>query len=450
MAETVTVGESQGPRYTWANASFTWASASAGKSWLTAYPAVYVVAVAATLAWTHTSGRQHGKRIGETLSLAETRRHQAALQKAEALGFADTYYDLIAYVLRWVESLGVSEGLAKSSRKSVQENLQTLDGLARSVAKALQEGLPVGERLSRQMHQKHAESLQVSSVSARVSAKAFTEKVAFTDGLDQGFRKQVSEALNFAETYYDLIAFILRISEGLAVSDQTARRFQKPVAEALSTNDQLTRRSVKQVAEALAFAETLGRTVAYRRLLQEGLGVSDALRRAMRLKAHEALALTEQYRRHANGVISDMIVSSNEITEADFASIVEAGHPPGYTDFRDFIQGDYTYQRALFRAILKSRNSDRGFIDALRVTVDVPDVFDRGTVQITDAQAGAVIGFARIFRVPPEVTMTHKGGTVVAIPRLASAVTQTGFTAVLENTAGARVTGTFTWIAQGY
>ena len=135
MAETVTVGESQGPRYTWANASFTWASASAGKSWLTAYPAVYLVAVAATLAWTQASGLQHGKRLNETLSFADTRRHQAALQSTESIGFADTYYDLIAYVLRWVESFGVSEGLAKSSRKSVQENLQTLDGLARSVAR---------------------------------------------------------------------------------------------------------------------------------------------------------------------------------------------------------------------------------------------------------------------------------------------------------------------------
>jgi hypothetical protein len=271
-----------------------------------------------------------------------------------------------------------------------------------------------------------------------------------TDGLDQGFSKRVTEALNFAETYYDLIAFILRIGEGLAVSDQASRKLQKPVSETLSTSDQLTRQSVKQVAEGLAFAENLGRTVAYKRLLQEGLGVSDALRRAMRLAAHEALALAEQYRRRANGVISDMIVASTEITEADFANIVEAGHPPGYTDFRDFIQGDYTYQKALFRAILKSRNSDRGFIDALRVTVDVPDVFDRGTVQITNALAGAVIGFSRTFRVPPEVTMTHKGGTVVAIPRLSSAVTRTGFTAVLENTAGTRVTGTFTWIAQGY
>ncbi len=450
MPETVTVGESQGPRYTWASANFTWSSASAGKSWLTAYPTVYVVAVAATLAWVEASNRQHGKRLSETVSLAETRRLQVALQKTEWLGFAGTYYDLITYVLRWVESLGVAEGFSKSSRKSANENLQTLDGLARSAVKALQEGLPVTEGLSRQIRQTHAESLPIASASARITTKALAEGMVLNDGLDQAFSKRVIEALNFAETYYDLIAFILRIGEGLALSDQGIKQFQKPVAEVLNTSEQLTRQSVKQVAEALAFAEVLGRTVAYKRFLHEGLGLSDALRRALGLKAQEALALAEQYRRHANGVISDMIVASTEITEANFAAIVEAGHPPGYTDFRDFIQGDYTYQRAMFRAILKSRNSDRGFIDALRVTVDVPDVFDRGTVQISDAAAGAVIGFARSFRVPPEVTMTHKGGTVVAIPRLASAVTRTGFSALLENTAGTRLTGTFTWIAQGY
>ena len=196
--------------------------------------------------------------------------------------------------------------------------------------------------------------------------------------------------------------------------------------------------------------DAVGRTVAYRRNLTEGFAVSDALRKAIRLTAQEALALAEQYRRHANGVISDMIVGSTEITEQDFAAIVEAGHPPGYTDFRDFIQGDYTYRRALFRAILNSRNSDRAFIDALRVTVDVPDIFDRGTAQITDPAAGASIYFSRSFRVAPEVTMTHKGGTAVAIPRLLGAVTTTGFTAVLENSSGTRVTGSFTWIAQGY
>lgn len=99
---------------------------------------------------------------------------------------------------------------------------------------------------------------------------------------------------------------------------------------------------------------------------------------------------------------------------------------------------------------MNSRNSDRGFIDALRVTVDVPDIFDRGTAQITDAAVGVAITFTRAFRVPPEVTMTHKGGTVVAIARLVGSITTVGFTAVLENTSGTRVAGSFTWIAQGY
>jgi hypothetical protein len=198
------------------------------------------------------------------------------------------------------------------------------------------------------------------------------------------------------------------------------------------------------------FAEVFGRTVAYRKSISEGFAISEALRRAQTLKLSEALSLAEQYRRRANGVISDMIVASTEITEQDFMDILESGHPPGYTNFRDFIQGDYTYQRALFRAILTSSNADRGYIDGLRVTVDVPDVFDRGTAQVSNAANGVTVVFARQFRVSPEVTLTFKGGTTVAVPRILGAVSTTGFTAVLENTAGTRVTGAISWVAQGY
>jgi hypothetical protein len=292
--------------------------------------------------------------------------------------------------------------------------------------------------------------LPIAEAARRGVTKASAESFGTGDELDRLIAKQINEAINFAETYADLIAFVLRISEGLGLSDLGAKQVRKQIAEAFATTDRAARRTIKRVAEAVAIAEALGRTVAYRRFLNEGLAVGDSLKRALRINASEALALAEQYRRRANGVISDMIVSSSEITEDDFASIVEAGHPPGYTDFRDFIQGDYSYRRALYRAIISSRNSDRGFIDALRVTVDVPDIFDRGTAQITDATAGATITFTRSFRVPPEVTMTHKGGTAVAIPRLLGAITTGGFSAILENSAGTRVTGSFTWIAQGY
>jgi len=450
MPDTVTVSETQGARYTWASAGFTWSSASAGKNWTTAYPAVYNVAVAVTLALVEATGWNWTKRSSEALALAEGLTKQLTLRESEAVGFAETYSDLIAYVLRWVETMAFTEGAGKASRKEIREAFQTSEYLSRVLTKSAAENLVWGDLLRQSTTKRLAESLPMSETPQRGVTKNAFEAFGLGDDLDRQMTKRISEAVAFAETYTDLIAFILRISEGLGVSDLGAKQVRKPFSETFGTSDKAARQTVKRLAEAVALGEALGRTVAYRRNLSEGFGVSDALRRAMSLSVREALALAEQYRRHANGVISDMIVGSAEITEQDFAAIVEAGHPPGYTDFRDFIQGDYTYRRALFRAILNSRNSDRAFIDALRVTVDVPDIFDRGTAQITDPAAGASIYFSRSFRVAPEVTMTHKGGTAVAIPRLLGAVTTTGFTAVLENSSGTRVTGSFTWIAQGY
>jgi hypothetical protein len=295
-----------------------------------------------------------------------------------------------------------------------------------------------------------AESLLISETPQRGVTKNAYEAFGLGDDLDRLMTKRISEAVAFAETYTDLIAFVLAIRENLGFSEVLGKHTTRPLAESFQLAESVTKSAVKNVSEALFMAEAFGRTVAYRRAIDEGFAIADALSRAYGLKVNEALDLAEQYRRRANGVVSDMIVAATAITEQDFIDIMEAGHPPGFTDFRDFIQGDHTYRRALFRAILKSQNADRGFIDGLRVTVDVPDVFDRGSEQITSAASGVTVNFTRTFRVPPEVTITHKGGTVVAVPKLVGAVTTTGFSAVLEDSSGARVTGSFTWVAQGY
>ena len=450
MPDTVTVSETQGARYTWASAGFTWSSASAGKNWTTAYPAVYNVAVAVSLAIVEATRRQTVKRTGEGLGFAERLAKQLTLRESEAVGFGETYSDLIAFVLRWVETIAVTEVAGKAARKEIKEAFQASDYLTRVLTKTSKENLAWTDGLRQSGVKRLAESIPFLESPQRGVTKSAFEAFGLGDDLDRLITKRIAEAVAFAETYTDLIAFILRISEGLGVSDLAAKQVRKPFSEAFSSTDKATRQLVKRVAEAVALGEVLGRTVAYRRNLSEGFSVSDALRKAMRLNAREAFALAEQYRRNANGVISDMIVGTTEITEQDFAAIVEAGHPPGYTDFRDFIQGDYTYQRALFRAILTSSNADRGYIDGLRVTVDVPDVFDRGTAQVSNAANGVTVVFARQFRVSPEVTLTFKGGTTVAVPRILGAVSITGFTAVLENTAGTRVTGAISWVAQGY
>ena len=396
MPDVVTVTESQGQRYTWGSGGFTWSSASAGKSWDTAYPAVYAFGAAVDLGFLEVAVRQTTKPSNEAFGMQEAARRLFSIAKAESFGMVETYSDLIAYVLRFVESLTFTEKYARTGTKAVFEAFQVGEGLARQLV----------------------------------------------------LRKY--ETLALAETYTDLIAYILRVSESLSFSEKPSKGMTKPQAENFRLSDALVKSQVKQISAAFSLAEALGRTVAYRRAINEGFAIGEAIRRAQILKLSEAFGLAEQYRRRANGVISDMIVANTEITEQDFMDILESGHPPGYTNFRDFIQGDYTYQRALFRAILTSSNADRGYIDGLRVTVDVPDVFDRGTAQVVTASSGVAVVFVRTFRVSPEVTLTFKGGTTVAIPRILGSVTTAGFTAILENTSGARVTGAISWVAQGY
>ena len=396
MAETVNVSSSPGANYTWTSGKFAWSSATAGKNWSTAYPAVYALSVATDLSFAELVQKLGIKRSSESLTFSEKPSRAVALNKFETLNFVETYTDLIAYVLRIVESLTVSEKYARSGTKAVFEVFQVGEGLVRQLV----------------------------------------------------WRKY--ETLALAETYTDLIAFILRVSESFSLAEKPAKGITKPQAESFRLSDTLARSQVKSISEAVSFAEALGRTVAFRRSINEGFAIGEALKRAQTLKLSEAFGLAEQYRRRANGVISDMIVASTEITEQDFMDILESGHPPGYTNFRDFIQGDYTYQRALFRAILTSSNADRGYIDGLRVTVDVPDVFDRGTAQVVIAANGVTVVFTRQFRVAPEVTLTFKGGTTIAFPRILGSVSITGFTAVLENTSGTRVTGAISWVAQGY
>ncbi len=449
MPDVVTVTESQGQRYTWGSGAFTWSSASAGKSWDTAYPAAYEFGVAVSLSFLEVVVRQTTKPSNEAFGMQEAARRFVSMAKAESIGLVETYSDLIAYVLRWVESIGLSENLSKANRKEIDETLVTVDHLEKLLEKALSSSIAYIDSLTRQSTLRSSESLPVSDAHFRAVTKVTAESFNYSNQLTRQFAKGVVEAISLAETYADLIAYIIRISESLNLAETAAKQTFKPLLESFGTTDSAARKLIKRVAEAMAVAEAFGRAIAYRKSLNEGLSVSESIKRASSLNVEEALALAEQYRRHANGVLSDMIISTLVITEDDFKNIVQNGHPPGYTNFRDFIQGDYTYQRALFRAILKSSNADRGYIDALRLTVDVPDIFDRGVAEATNATAGVTVQFSRTFRFTPQVTITHKGGTTTAIPRLLGTPSTIGFTAVLEDQTGARVTGSFSWLAQG-
>ena len=159
MPDTVTVSETQGAKYTWASAGFTWSSASAGKNWTTAYPAVYSVAVAVSLAIVEATRRQTVKRTGEGLGFAERLAKQLTLRESEAIGFGETYSDLIAFVLRWVETMAFNEVPGKATRKEVKEAFQASDYLTRVLTKSSVENLVWSDGLRQTSIKRLAESL---------------------------------------------------------------------------------------------------------------------------------------------------------------------------------------------------------------------------------------------------------------------------------------------------
>lgn len=297
------------------------------------------------------------------------------------------------------------------------------------------------------------------------------DAVGFAESLSRGMRKGVAETLKVveshsrkmiksllvdlavSETYVDNIAFTMRAFESLWLDEAVGKKVFLPFSEDLGVSEtEASRRICIGVGEALGVAEVFGRTVAYRLALAEFATVVEALSKASRITANEALSLYDEYLRKSNAVISDMITDTGDITEAELLMMVENGHAPGFGQFKQFIPGDYDVQKALFRVVLTSKGADRTRLNEMSVQADVPDVFDRGMVEITAAQAaaGVRVAFTRTFHIVPEITLTLKGGTVVAVPDVIAS-DEYGFTVVLKNPAtGERVAGRVSWAAHGY
>jgi hypothetical protein len=155
-----------------------------------------------------------------------------------------------------------------------------------------------------------------------------------------------------------------------------------------------------------------------------------------------------------NATLSAMICSTDAMDQAAFDEFFARGNMPGYKPWRNFIPGDYEYKDAAFRVVMESANSDRGLLRSMQVSVDVPDVSDRGSATITagSASSGLFIAYARQFHVIPEIVVLARGGvTNPTVAELVGLPGLTGFTVRLRDTVtGAFVAGSLSWAANGY
>jgi hypothetical protein len=209
---------------------------------------------------------------------------------------------------------------------------------------------------------------------------------------------------------------------------------------------------IKGVIENLQFQENFTRPVSYHIGFEELFYVVEGTSRKYQISITEGFSMLEDWIRNSNLIISDIEFSTNELDIDTFLEKIDS--PTGYTSFRDFISGDYTYQEALIRILLSADvTADRPYISNWEYNVDVPDVSDRGSVNLTPTNQPMTVQFSRSFYIIPEVTAVLKAVTAVdditSLDLAVFNITKTSFQVMLKKGTD-YATGTISWTALGY
>lgn len=503
----VSVQNTPGPFYTWAGCNWTWTDTRAQKSWNTSYDSTYTVS--ATEGWTNgdSIAKTATKPIAETITPTEVGMTRA-FAKNSPEHWTTSEALLRSQTRQIAETLHTAEKYGNNTSKQLADSFAASEvGVTRQFVKNPQESIHTAEQLARTQQFHLCDQFTVEDVLGNHLSKAVAEFFQAVDSYLKNFGKGISESWKTAEHYTDLMAWILRACESIRTSESVGKQVTIPqsetfaanevgltqqyelspketlgtketigksiihqlqdaiqtlelygqhatipVAEQFTASDAIVKAATKSVDEAVQTAELFGRTVEYLRLLSDGFSTQDAIAKVTTILQAEAFHTMEEYRRHGNGVLSNLSITTDVIDDDAFQNLITASSPPGYSDFRTFITGTYTYQKALIRAIVQSFTLDRGVLTDLNLTVDVPDVNDSGEAVITNAATGVAVTYNRKFHVAPEVTLQLKGGTdALAVPQFVVQPTNTGFTVKLvDPTTGNAVTGTISWAAHGY
>lgn len=392
---TVEVVTTPGADYLWSGSPFAWDSAEGGKTWADASATSFVATENDGLILSALEARQPLAIRADVFAVGDTRQQTAITVCAEVLAMAETYIDLIAFILKVAESFAIAEAAPKQILPTPALETFAVGGAAdRQMLRIVAELLGIIDARLGAAQRVSQESVSISDQSERFAVKPSLSSLGLTEERSTISQSDAHQSLALSETYSDLIGFIVQIAEALSVVDRVSTAVVHLDPEQLSILDRV-------------------------------------------LRASEA-------------VIADLAFRSTPLDAEGFAALVAESRPLGYGPFRDLTPGDYEYARALLRLALEapSTTGSRVALAEARLNIDVPDVRDRGTVTVPIG--GIVVPFSRSFNAPPEVQATFKGGAVLAVPQIGT-ITTTGFQLSLINPDTlASVAGNASWSAEGY
>lgn len=153
----------------------------------------------------------------------------------------------------------------------------------------------------------------------------------------------------------------------------------------------------------------------------------------------------------APGFYADMILSTIELSEDDYALTLLLRGPAGYSDYKPLIPGDYNFQRAWVwqRLAAPIGVGQNIYLTESALHVDVPDILDGGEAAVGAMET--VINFNQAFHAAPKVQAVVIGASSPAIVDIVSK-SATSFSVKLRDAASPStlVAGDIDWAARGY
>lgn len=156
---------------------------------------------------------------------------------------------------------------------------------------------------------------------------------------------------------------------------------------------------------------------------------------------------------NAGQVIGDIRFYDKVLNETDYDATIT---PFGYGKWKEMVTGDYIYTKALCKYSMQaSLNADRPNTRVYLHKVDVPDVVDRGTVELTKDNQPLWVKFSkeevRKFHIVPELNVSIKSYSGVDTPPIVIPYNTTteGFYVTMKS-GGEFVEGSITYAARGY
>ena len=267
------------------------------------------------------------------------------------------------------------------------------------------------------------------------------------------YAKAFSEIFAVSETSQDNSWLAERsFDETVSIRSLPGKSSEKGISETLSVTDKTSFVVEISKRENLEISSAFGKAITFNRKIEEAITIEDLYGKTFALDFAETFTTYDSLLQSARGVISDILFEDGSWTMETVQDYMLKGRHVGYEAFKPFIAGDYTYKNALFRVSMDASGADRGLLEQFQIVVDVPDVNDRGSAEVTDANFDLTVKFNKTFHIAPEVVCTMRtGSSDVCVTPIIVEITETQFKVYLTDAlTGKRTTGRFIWNAIGY